>query len=92
MCHLQNVVTCVYHESVTSGQTHTQVDARQSNPYVLLCFGGDTKNRSFQGFDNVKSHVAKQNCKNKNTQETAQDSVAGLQSGNKIWEDWLRTS
>ena len=24
-------------------------------------------------------------------QETADD-VAGLQSGNKIWEDWLRTS
>ena len=27
-----------------------------------------------------------------NQQETAKDGVAGLQSGNKIWEDWLRTS
>ena len=26
------------------------------------------------------------------TQETAKDGMAGLQSGNKIWEDWLRTS
>ena len=25
-------------------------------------------------------------------QETAKDGMAGLQSGNKIWEDWLRTS
>ena len=25
-------------------------------------------------------------------QETAKDGVAGLQSGNKIWENWLRTS
>ena len=27
-----------------------------------------------------------------NQQETAKDGVAGLQSGNKIWENWLRTS
>ena len=25
-------------------------------------------------------------------QETAKDGVAGLQSGNKIWENWLKTS
>ena len=25
-------------------------------------------------------------------QETAKDGMAGMQSGNKIWEDWLRTS
>ena len=25
-------------------------------------------------------------------QETAKDGMAGLQSDNKIWEDWLRTS
>ena len=28
----------------------------------------------------------------KGQQETAKDGMAGLQSGNKIWEDWLRTS
>ena len=25
-------------------------------------------------------------------QETAKDGVAGLQSGNNIWENWLRTN
>ena len=25
-------------------------------------------------------------------QETAKDGMAGLQSGNKIWDEWLRTS
>ena len=36
-----------YQESVTIGQTdartHTQTDAGQSDPYVPLCFAGDTK-------------------------------------------------
>ena len=33
-----------YQESVTTGQTDTQTDARQSSyPYELLCFAGDTK-------------------------------------------------
>ena len=32
-----------YQESVTTGQTHTRTDAGQSNPYVPLCFAGDTK-------------------------------------------------
>ena len=36
-----------YQESVTTGQTdrqtHTQMDAGQSDPYVPLCFAGDTK-------------------------------------------------
>ena len=39
-----------YQESVTIGQTdartHTQTDAGQSDPYVPLCFAGDT---SFAG-------------------------------------------
>ena len=36
-----------YQESVTTGQTHRQTDRqtdpRQSDPYVPLCFAGDTK-------------------------------------------------
>ena len=37
---------CDYKESVTTGQTdtHTHTDAGQSDPYVLLCFAGDTIN------------------------------------------------
>ena len=33
-----------YQESVTTGQTdaRTQTDAGQSDPYVPLCFAGDT--------------------------------------------------
>ena len=44
-----------YQESVTTGQIHrwtdTQTDRRQdagqSDPYVLLCFAGDTKRAIF---------------------------------------------
>ena len=32
-----------YQESVTTGQTHGQTDTGQSDPYVLLCFAGDTQ-------------------------------------------------
>ena len=32
-----------YQESVTTGQTDRQMDAGQSDPYVTLCFEGDTK-------------------------------------------------
>ena len=32
-----------YQESVTTGQTDGQTDAGQSDPYVPLCFAGDTK-------------------------------------------------
>ena len=35
-----------YQESVTTGQTHTQTDARQSDLYVPLCFAGDTIKRN----------------------------------------------
>ena len=34
---------CDYQESVTTGQTDGQTDAGQSDPYVPLCFAGDTK-------------------------------------------------
>ena len=42
-----NVAMHDYQESVTTGQTDTQTDghtdAGQSDPYVPLCFAGDTK-------------------------------------------------
>ena len=48
MCRLQNIAMRDYQESVTTRQTnrHTdrQTDAGQSDPYVPLCFTGDTKN------------------------------------------------
>ena len=38
---------CDYQESVTTGQTHRRMDGQtdtgQSDPYVPLCFAGDTK-------------------------------------------------
>ena len=51
MCRLRNIAMRDYQESVTIGQTHrrtdrhthTQTDAGQSDPYVPLCFAGDTK-------------------------------------------------
>ena len=45
-----------YQESVTTGQTDTagrtdgQTDAGQSDPYVPLCFPGDTKNDKLRVF------------------------------------------
>ena len=39
MCRLRNIAMRDYQESVTTGQT----DAGQSDPYVPLCFAGDTK-------------------------------------------------
>ena len=39
MCCLRNIAMCDYQEGVTTGQT----DAGQSDPYVPLCFAGDTK-------------------------------------------------
>ena len=39
MCHLWNIAMLDYQESLTTGQT-----AGQSDPYVLLCFAGDTIN------------------------------------------------
>ena len=43
MCRLQNITLRDYQESVNTGQTHGQTDAGQSDPYVPLCFAGDTK-------------------------------------------------
>ena len=46
MCRLRNIAMRDYQDSVTTGQTHTrtdgQTDAGQSDPYVPLCFPGDT--------------------------------------------------
>ena len=39
MCRLRNRAL----ESVTDGQTDRQTDDGQSDPYVSLCFAGDTK-------------------------------------------------
>ena len=44
MCRLQNLAMGDYQESVTTDrQTDRQTDAGQSDPYVPLCFAGDTK-------------------------------------------------
>ena len=44
MCCLRNIAMRDYQESVTTRQTdrQTQTDAGQSDPYVSLCFAGDT--------------------------------------------------
>ena len=51
MCRLRNIVKRYYQESVTTEQTDTHTDgmtdAGQSDPYVPLCFTGDTKNVVF---------------------------------------------
>ena len=43
MCRLRNIAMCDYQESVITRQTHGQTDTGQSDPYVPLCFTGDTK-------------------------------------------------
>ena len=45
MCRLQNIAMRDYQESVTTRQIHRQTDAGQNDPYVPLCFAGDTKRR-----------------------------------------------
>ena len=58
MCRLRNIAMRDYQESVTTGQTHGQTnrqtdgqtDAGQSDPYVPLCFAGDTKNKWYNVF------------------------------------------
>ena len=48
MCRLRSIAMRDFQESVTTrqmdGQTDGQIDAGQSDPYVLLCFAGDTIN------------------------------------------------
>ena len=47
MCRLRNIAMRDYQESVTTWQTHRQTDrwtdAGRSDPYVPLCFAGETK-------------------------------------------------
>ena len=47
MCRLRNIAMRDYQESVTPGQTDRRTDRQtddgQSDPYVPLCFAGDTK-------------------------------------------------
>ena len=43
MSRLWNIAMRDYQVSVTTGQTDGQTDARQSDPYVPLCFAGDIK-------------------------------------------------
>ena len=42
MCHLQNIAMRDYQESLTTRQTDGLTGAGQSDPYVPLCFAGDT--------------------------------------------------
>ena len=53
MCRLRNIAMRDYQESVTTGQTHGQ-----SDPYVPLCFAGDTKSipHNICGASLIKSH------------------------------------
>ena len=57
MCRLQNIAMHDYQESVTTWQTHGQTDgqtdAGQSDPFVLLCFTGDTKNSQGTHMPNI---------------------------------------
>ena len=43
MCRLRNIAMCDYRETMTTGQTHRRTDPGQSDPYVPLCFAGETK-------------------------------------------------
>ena len=44
MCRLPNIAMCDYQESVTTAVLDRQTDAGQSDPYVPLCFAGNTIN------------------------------------------------
>ena len=46
MCRLRNIAL----ESVTDGQMDGQTDDGQSDPYVSLCFAGDTIKTQFCAF------------------------------------------
>ena len=47
MYRLRNIAIRDYQESVTTGQSHRQTDAGESDPYVPLCFAGDTTKTLF---------------------------------------------
>ena len=52
MCRLRNIALRDYQESVTTGQTHRQTDgqtdAGQNDPYVPLCFAGNTEVKGYK--------------------------------------------
>ena len=46
MCRLRNIaLESVTLESMTDGRTDRRADDGQSDPYVSLCFAGDTKRK-----------------------------------------------
>ena len=55
MCRLQNIAMRDYQKSVTTGQTDGQTDAGQSDPYVPLCFAGDTTSDRWNACGNKQS-------------------------------------
>ena len=52
MCRLQNIAMRDYQESVTTRQT----DAGQSDPYVPLCFAGNTKSKPMSLVELYSNH------------------------------------
>ena len=56
MCCLRNIAMRDYQESVTTGQMDGQTDARQSDPYVPLCFAGDTKIIQLETFNSFAAN------------------------------------
>ena len=71
--------------------------------YIKLCLTKSTRMvtlpdvpllniTSGRPYPKVKVTILMREYPENNQQETAKDGMAGLQSGNKIWEDWLRTS
>ena len=71
MCRLQNIATCKcdYQKSMTTGQT---ADARQSYPYMLLRFTGDTKRKRFKQSCSVSllsEILTRKHCQSKSTIE-----------------------
>ena len=56
MCRLRNIAMRDYQsESVTTGQMHKPTDAGQSDPYLPLCFAGDT-------ISILMPHTERNNC------------------------------
>ena len=55
MCRLRNIAMRDYQGSVTTGQTDGQTDAGQSDPYVPICFAGNTKMKSLPNVFLLKS-------------------------------------
>ena len=64
MCHLRNIALRDYQESVIpDGHTDGQTDAGQSDPYVPLCFAGDTMNNQSHSLTPMFClHMSGKNC------------------------------